>query len=161
MRPLAMALFFDGGMRWPGKSSGRSDSGGTIVDKDGIDAEKLEWVKDLKENRRGRISEYADHFGAEYLEGKRNSLLGAASLKAGMPTPAGGDARRQMPVCTVRRRRGKLTGSCAAPGAGIDPQLSCSSLQARRRREARVARGQRAHALRRPPAQMCDRAPTS
>ena len=48
-----------------------SDSGGTIVDKDGIDADKLAWVKDLKENRRGRISEYADHFGAEYLEGKR------------------------------------------------------------------------------------------
>lgn len=48
-----------------------SDSGGTIVDKDGIDAEKLAWVKDLKENRRGRISEYAEHFGAEFLEGKR------------------------------------------------------------------------------------------
>jgi glutamate dehydrogenase (NADP+) len=39
-----------------------SDSGGTIVDEDGINAEKLAWVMDLKNNRRGRISEYAEHF---------------------------------------------------------------------------------------------------
>jgi glutamate dehydrogenase (NADP+) len=43
-----------------------SDSGGTIHDPDGIDAEKLEWLKDLKEVRRGRIEEYADHFGCEF-----------------------------------------------------------------------------------------------
>lgn len=48
-----------------------SDSGGTIFDKEGISTEKLEWIKDLKNNRRGRIKEYADEFGCEYLEGKR------------------------------------------------------------------------------------------
>ena len=49
-----------------------SDSGGFIYDKDGIDAEKLAYVIDLKTVRRGRISEYADKFsGAEYHEGKR------------------------------------------------------------------------------------------
>ena len=49
-----------------------SDSGGTIVDLDGINAEKLEWVMDLKNVRRGRISEYADKFkGAKYLAGQR------------------------------------------------------------------------------------------
>ncbi len=48
-----------------------SDSGGTIYDPEGITQEKLEWVKDLKEVRRGRISEYAKEFGAQYLEGKR------------------------------------------------------------------------------------------
>ena len=37
-----------------------SDSDGTIVDEDGINAEKLAWVMDLKNNRRGRISEYAE-----------------------------------------------------------------------------------------------------
>lgn len=47
-----------------------SDSGGTIYDKEGITTEKLEWVMDLKNVRRGRISEYAAKFGAEYLEGK-------------------------------------------------------------------------------------------
>jgi glutamate dehydrogenase (NADP+) len=48
-----------------------SDSGGYIYDKDGIDAEKLAWVMDLKNNRRGRISEYVTKFpGTEYREGK-------------------------------------------------------------------------------------------
>ena len=37
-----------------------SDSDGTIYDKDGIDAEKLAWVMDLKNVRRGRIKEYVD-----------------------------------------------------------------------------------------------------
>jgi len=36
-----------------------SDSSGFIHDPDGITPEKLEWIKDLKEIRRGRISEYA------------------------------------------------------------------------------------------------------
>lgn len=48
-----------------------SDSKGYIYDKDGIDAEKLAWVMDLKNVRRGRIKEYADHFGCEYHEGKK------------------------------------------------------------------------------------------
>ena len=48
-----------------------SDSNGTIYDPDGIDAEKLAFVLELKNVRRGRIKEYADKFGAEYLEGKR------------------------------------------------------------------------------------------
>jgi len=48
-----------------------SDSGGFIYDKDAINAEKLAWLMDLKNNRRGRISEYAEKFGAEYHAGKR------------------------------------------------------------------------------------------
>ncbi len=48
-----------------------SDSGGAIFDPAGIDAEKLAWIRELKEVRRGRISEYAEHFGCEYLEGQR------------------------------------------------------------------------------------------
>jgi glutamate dehydrogenase (NADP+) len=48
-----------------------SDSGGYIYDEDGITQEKLEWLKDLKTVRRGRISEYADEFGCVYHEGKR------------------------------------------------------------------------------------------
>jgi glutamate dehydrogenase (NADP+) len=48
-----------------------SDSSGTIYDPDGIDDEKLEYVCDLKNVRRGRIKEYADNFGVEYFEGKR------------------------------------------------------------------------------------------
>ena len=49
-----------------------SDSNGTIVDEDGIDADKLAFIKDLKEVRRGRISQYTEQFkSAHYLEGRR------------------------------------------------------------------------------------------
>jgi glutamate dehydrogenase (NADP+) len=49
-----------------------SDSNGTIVDKDGITAEKLNWVLELKNVRRGRIAEYVKQFkGSEYMDGKR------------------------------------------------------------------------------------------
>ena len=48
-----------------------SDSGGFIYDKDGIDADKLQFIMELKNERRGRISEYVDQYsGAEYHEGK-------------------------------------------------------------------------------------------
>jgi len=39
-----------------------SDSGGFVYDPDGIDQEKLEWVMDLKNLRRGRIAEYAEKY---------------------------------------------------------------------------------------------------
>jgi glutamate dehydrogenase (NADP+) len=48
-----------------------SDSSGYIYDKNGIDAEKLAWIMDLKNNRRGRISEYVDQFpGATFHKGE-------------------------------------------------------------------------------------------
>lgn len=46
-----------------------SDSSGSIYDPEGIDTEKLEFVMDLKNVRRGRIKEYADEFGVHYMEG--------------------------------------------------------------------------------------------
>ena len=48
-----------------------SDSSGFVYDKDGINPEKLAFIMDLKNNKRGRIKEYADKFGAEFHEGKR------------------------------------------------------------------------------------------
>jgi len=48
-----------------------SDSAGTIHDPDGIDDEKLAFVLELKNVRRGRIKEYADKYDVKYLEGKR------------------------------------------------------------------------------------------
>ncbi len=54
-----------------GKVVTLSDSSGTIYDKDGIDNEKLEYVIDLKNNRRGRIKEYAHQYNVEYFEGSR------------------------------------------------------------------------------------------
>ncbi|MGQ9649604.1 MAG: NADP-specific glutamate dehydrogenase [Phycisphaerae bacterium] len=55
-----------------GKCVTLSDSNGTIYDPAGIDAEKLTWVMELKNVRRGRIREYAEKFkGVEYKEGVR------------------------------------------------------------------------------------------
>ena len=54
-----------------GKVVTLSDSSGSIYDKDGLDSEKLEFVMDLKNVKRGRIKEYAEKYGADYWEGER------------------------------------------------------------------------------------------
>ena len=54
-----------------GKVVTLSDSAGFVHDPDGLDEEKLAWVKDLKTARRGRISEYTDVFGGTFHEGQR------------------------------------------------------------------------------------------
>ncbi|MGC9125735.1 MAG: NADP-specific glutamate dehydrogenase, partial [Caldisericaceae bacterium] len=54
-----------------GKAVTLSDSNGTIVDEEGINAEKLAFVMDLKNVKRGRIKEYTDRYpNAKYFEGK-------------------------------------------------------------------------------------------
>jgi glutamate dehydrogenase (NADP+) len=64
-----------------------SDSGGYIYDEAGINDEKLKWVMDLKNARRGRISEYADQFkGSVYTavdaSGNHNPLWDHKALCA-------------------------------------------------------------------------------
>lgn len=58
-----------------GKVVTLSDSNGFIYDPDGINDEKLEWVMNLKNVKRGRISEYTAKFGGEYHEGKRPWII--------------------------------------------------------------------------------------
>ncbi len=58
-------------MQLGGKVVTLSDSSGFVHDPEGLDPEKLEWVKALKVERRGRISEYAEAFGATFHEGQR------------------------------------------------------------------------------------------
>ncbi len=48
-----------------------SDSSGFIYDPNGIDAEKLAYVMELKNVRRGRIEEYAEKYGVEYYAGEK------------------------------------------------------------------------------------------
>ena len=49
-----------------------SDSGGYILDDDGIDSEKLAFVMELKNEKRGRISEYVDKYtNAKYFKGEK------------------------------------------------------------------------------------------
>lgn len=55
-----------------GKVLTMSDSGGFVHDPNGIDEAKLTWIKDLKNGRRGRISEYTDaHAGSSFHAGER------------------------------------------------------------------------------------------
>ena len=54
-----------------GKPVTMSDSSGYVYDPSGIDREKLAWIIDLKNNRRGRIKEFSENFeGVEYTESK-------------------------------------------------------------------------------------------
>ncbi|GMM92960.1 NADP-specific glutamate dehydrogenase [Qipengyuania sp. MTN3-11] len=54
-----------------GKVLTLSDSDGYIHDPDGLTQEKIDWIKHLKNVKRGRISEYADEFkGASFHEGR-------------------------------------------------------------------------------------------
>lgn len=55
-----------------GKVVSISDSNGTIYDKEGICADKLAYIIELKGVKRGRVKEYAEKFpGAEYREGQK------------------------------------------------------------------------------------------
>ena len=54
-----------------GKVVTLSDSSGYIYDANGIDAEKLAFVMDLKNVQRGRIKAYADQYGCEFHAGQR------------------------------------------------------------------------------------------
>ncbi len=59
-------------MEFGGKVVTFSDSAGYIYDEEGINEEKLAFVMDLKNNKRGRIKEYVDKYpSAKYQEGKR------------------------------------------------------------------------------------------
>ncbi len=49
-----------------------SDSGGSVYDADGIDEEKLAYLKELKNVKRGRVKDYAEKYkSAQYLDGKK------------------------------------------------------------------------------------------
>ncbi len=54
-----------------GKVVTMSDSSGFVYDKNGIDSAKLAWLLDLKNNKRGRIEEYAKEYKCEFHAGKR------------------------------------------------------------------------------------------
>ena len=54
-----------------GKVITLSDSSGFIHDPDGLNNEKLEYIIDLKTNRRGRISEFAEKFKCKFYKDKK------------------------------------------------------------------------------------------
>lgn len=54
-----------------GKVVTLSDSSGAIYDPEGIDADKMDYVFELKNIQRGRIREYADKYKCQYFDGER------------------------------------------------------------------------------------------
>ncbi len=66
-----------------------SDSNGTIVDEAGIDSQKLKCLLDLKNHRRGRISEYAEKYGLAYYPDKSVwDVVREQNLKADLAFPS-------------------------------------------------------------------------
>ena len=72
-----------------------SDSNGYIYDPDGIGAEKLAYIFELKNVQRGRIREYAEKYGCKYVEGARpwNEKCDIAMPSATQNEIDGDDAR--------------------------------------------------------------------
>jgi glutamate dehydrogenase (NADP+) len=72
-----------------GKIITLSDSNGTIVDEKGIDNEKLKFVLELKNFRRGRISEYAERYKVPYYQNKSVwDVIGEQGLKVDLAFPS-------------------------------------------------------------------------
>lgn len=72
-----------------GKIITLSDSNGTIVDESGIDRQKLDYVLDLKNFRRGRIREYAEKYKVPYYENKSVwEVIGEQGLKIDLAFPS-------------------------------------------------------------------------
>lgn len=73
-----------------GKNISFSDSTGTIIDEEGINREKLNFVMDLKNNRRGRVQEYVEKYPeAVYYDGKSVwEVLKEQSLKVDIAIPS-------------------------------------------------------------------------
>ncbi len=93
-----------------GKVLAMSDSAGYIYDKNGIDVDKLSWIMDLKNVRRGRIKEYAQEFDVEYVEGQ---------------TPWDIPCDVALPCATQNELKGKdadtlLKNGCIAVGEGAN-----------------------------------------
>lgn len=92
-----------------------SDSNGFVHDPSGIDGEKLAFVKELKNVRRGRIKEFADKFHCQYFDGKQPwSVKCDVALPCATQNEIGGeDAKRLI-------RNGCI---CVAEGANMPSTL--------------------------------------
>jgi glutamate dehydrogenase (NADP+) len=72
-----------------GKVITLSDSNGTIVDERGIDRQKLDYVLELKNYRRGRIKEYAEKYNVPYYANKSVwEVIGEQGLKVDLAFPS-------------------------------------------------------------------------
>ncbi len=74
-----------------------SDSNGFVHDLNGVDGERLAYLKELKNVRRGRISEYAQEFKCQYVEGQRPwGVKCAVALPCATQNEINGEDARQL-----------------------------------------------------------------
>ena len=104
-----------------GKVVTLSDSAGTIYDPKGIDAEKLAFVMDLKNVKRGRIKEYADEFKCTYEAGKRPWQY---KCQVAFPSATQNEISKETPR---RSSRTAASASRKAPTCPPPPKASRSS----------------------------------
>lgn len=103
-----------------------SDSAGTVYDTDGITPEKLAWAMNLKNVKRGRIKEYADHFKCAYLEGDRpwNVPCDCAFPSATQNEISGEDAKTLLKNgCTLVSEGANMPSTPAAVDAFLEAKI--------------------------------------
>jgi glutamate dehydrogenase (NADP+) len=102
-----------------------SDSSGFIHDPDGITAEKLAYLIDLKQVRRGRIEEYAKHYGVQFHEGRPWSVPCDVAVPCATQNEITGDEAKTllkngcMAVSEGANMPTEIEGIEAFQGAGI------------------------------------------
>ncbi len=98
-----------------------SDSNGTIVDEAGIDAEKLNFVLDLKNHRRGRMSEYAEIYKVPYFADKTVwEVIKEQNLKVDMSFPSAHENEIHKAEAEAMVRNGC---TCVSEGANMPSDL--------------------------------------
>ena len=102
-----------------GKVLTMSDSSGFIHDPNGIDEEKLAYMVDLKQVRRGRIKEYADHYGVEFHEGRPWNVPCDVALPCATQNEINGDEAKAL-----------LANGCKAISEGANMPTELDGIEA-------------------------------
>ncbi|MDY0205576.1 MAG: NADP-specific glutamate dehydrogenase [Pseudomonas sp.] len=103
-----------------GKVISLSDSGGTIYFDQGMDSEHWHYLMDLKNVRRGRIEEMAEHFGLKFLTGQR-----PWSLKCDIALPCATQNELHIEDARTLIENGCI---CVAEGANMPSTLDAVDL---------------------------------
>lgn len=113
-----------------------SDSDGYIYDPDGITREKLDYVMDLKNIQRGRIKEYAEHYGCKYVSGERVwSEKGEIALPSATQNELNGDDAKIL-----------IANGCIAVSEGANMPSTPEAIEAFQKAKILYAPGKAANA---------------
>ena len=107
-------------MHLGGKVLTLSDSSGFIHDPDGLNEEKLDYIIDLKTNRRGRISEFAEKFKCKFHKDKRSW-----SIKADLAFPCATQNELELPDAKLLIKNG-----CRAVAEGANMPTTKDAIDA-------------------------------